>query len=300
MRRFALLAVVVVIPQIAASQSTPIGDLVGRSQRALNDLRYREADSLARRVLAFGDLATRPERIAALQVVVAAAYPEETGAQKFDTTLAYIRKLVDLGATQLPRDLTHPSLDTLFALVVSRAKAAPNNRASTQQAGGPLQPQENVASPDPVRRRSMRPGLALMTARIQMNDDEPASGFALGVRMDGRRQSRLGYRSEFSVSRAVAKETGFGPGPFYVVLAAHVAMMANGKRAYGAVGPTYALVRAGRITTTDANMARLGAEMTGGIWATQSQKWAVEGRFHNIFMSPGASKVMSLGLVFSP
>ncbi|MEX2178397.1 MAG: hypothetical protein WD801_06785 [Gemmatimonadaceae bacterium] len=106
-------------------QGSPVTEMMIRGRNALNDLRYGEADSLARRVLALGDLLTRQQRIDALQVRAASAYPDEAGAQSTDSAIAIIRQLVALGATEgLPREMAWPGLDSLYSFVSRAAQPA--------------------------------------------------------------------------------------------------------------------------------------------------------------------------------
>lgn len=106
-------------------QGSPVTEMMIRGRNALNDLRYGEADSLARRVLALGDLLSRQQQIDALQVRAAAAYPDEAGAQSTDSAIAIIRQLVALGATEgLPREMAWPGLDSLYSFVARAAQPA--------------------------------------------------------------------------------------------------------------------------------------------------------------------------------
>ena len=106
-------------------QGSPVIDMMIRGRNALNDLRYNEADSIARRVLALGSLLTRQQQIDALQLRAAASYPDEQGEQKQDTAISVIKTLVGLGATSgIPGDLSWPGLDSLFSFVARAAQPA--------------------------------------------------------------------------------------------------------------------------------------------------------------------------------
>lgn len=97
-------------------QRSPIGELLRQASNALNNLNYARADSIARGVLALGDRVSRDERIEALQVLVAALYPEERGAQRLAAAQTYMKQLVKLDPdTRLPRAISWPGLDTLLA-----------------------------------------------------------------------------------------------------------------------------------------------------------------------------------------
>lgn len=112
------------------SAQTPQGgslvtDMMIRGRNALNDLRYREADSLGRRVLLLGNLLSRQQRIDALQLVAAASYPDEQPEQHPDSAISVIKELVEMGATQgIPRELSWPGLDSLFSFVARAAQPA--------------------------------------------------------------------------------------------------------------------------------------------------------------------------------
>src|SRR5574341_807673 len=116
--RIALVAVILVLCGAAgvhAQQRSPIGELLRQASNALNDLRYGRADSIARGVLAFGDRISRDERIEALQILVAALYPEERGAQRIEPARTYMKQLVRLDPeTRLPRAISWPGLDSLL------------------------------------------------------------------------------------------------------------------------------------------------------------------------------------------
>lgn len=104
-------------------QGSPVVDMMIRGRNALNDLRYMEADSIARRVLALGTLISKQQQIDALQLRAAAAFPDEQGAQRQDTAITVMKQLVELGATQgLPRELSWPGLDSLFSFVARSAQ----------------------------------------------------------------------------------------------------------------------------------------------------------------------------------
>ena len=106
-------------------QGSPVTEMMIRGRNALNDLKYHEADSLGRRVLALGTLLSRQQQVDALQLIAAASYPDEAAEQRQDSAIAVIRQLVALGATQgIPREMSHPGLDSLFAFVARAAQPA--------------------------------------------------------------------------------------------------------------------------------------------------------------------------------
>lgn len=130
MRRIALLAFVLVAAPLSVSSAqtqagSPVTDMMVRGRNALNDLNYKQADSVARRILALGTLLTRQQQVDALQLLVASLYPDEDGQQQQDTTIQLIRTLVSLGADKgIPREMSHPKLDSLFIFVARAAQPA--------------------------------------------------------------------------------------------------------------------------------------------------------------------------------
>lgn len=101
---------------LSAQQRSPIAELLRQASNALNDLRYGHADTIARGVLALGERVSREERIEALQIIVAALYPEERGAQRLEQARTYMKLLVRLDPeTRLPRAISWPGLDSLLA-----------------------------------------------------------------------------------------------------------------------------------------------------------------------------------------
>jgi len=111
--------------QTQQSSGSPVTDMMIRGRNALNDLKYHEADSLARRVLALGTLLSRQQQVDALQLVAASSYPDEAAEQHTDSAISVIRQLVALGATQgIPREMSHPALDSLFSFVARAAQPA--------------------------------------------------------------------------------------------------------------------------------------------------------------------------------
>lgn len=127
MHRVTAFALLVAASPLAAQeqQGSPVVDMMIRGRNALNDLRYAEADSIARRILALGNLISRQHQIDALQLRAAAAFPDEQAEQKQDSAIGIMRRLVELGATEaFPREISWPGLDSLFALVTRAAQPA--------------------------------------------------------------------------------------------------------------------------------------------------------------------------------
>ena len=103
---------------------SPVTDMMIKGRNALNDLNYAQADSVARRILALGSLLSRQQQTDALQLLAAALYPDEGGAQKADTAIGVIKRLVELGASKMPAEISHPALDSLYAFVARAAQPA--------------------------------------------------------------------------------------------------------------------------------------------------------------------------------
>jgi hypothetical protein len=105
------------ISEVATAQpASPVATLLTRAKTALNDLRYSEADSLARLVMLLGDVVPRDQRVLALQIAAAARYPDEKQFQRADSARSALRALVAMGYTAaIPFDLSWSGLDSLFA-----------------------------------------------------------------------------------------------------------------------------------------------------------------------------------------
>ena len=114
--RLAVLLLVLAALPAAAQQRSPIQDLLTRARNALNNLEYGQANQMGRGVLAFGSQVSREERIEALQIVVAANFPEEVPAQHRDSAVNFLRQLVRLAPDRdMPRSITWRGLDSLVA-----------------------------------------------------------------------------------------------------------------------------------------------------------------------------------------
>lgn len=94
--------------------------MLERAKAALNDLAFKRADSLARDVLSVGNRVRRGTRVAALQVIAAANYPEVPGERNIPEAKSALSELIklDLGGV-IPREVTWPGLDSLFQDVAS-------------------------------------------------------------------------------------------------------------------------------------------------------------------------------------
>lgn len=122
--RWILAALVLGGAPAAGAQGSPVTDMMIKGRNALNDLKYKEADSLGRRVLALGSLLTRQQRVDAMQLIVAASYPEEQAEQHTDAAIELIKELVATGAQGIPKEMSWPGLDSLYAFVSRAAQPA--------------------------------------------------------------------------------------------------------------------------------------------------------------------------------
>jgi hypothetical protein len=101
-------------PSVEAQSRSPVQDLLANARIAFNNLKYREADSIASGVLTLSPL-RRAERVQALQIRAGALYPEEEGAQQRPEALAVLRELVRIApGAALPREVTWPGLEALL------------------------------------------------------------------------------------------------------------------------------------------------------------------------------------------
>jgi hypothetical protein len=116
-RAFVLLALLGPVPA-AAQQRTAIEELIDGARRALNDLEYARADSIARSLLAMGSRATPAQRVVGLQLVAAALYPEERRAQRPDSARRYLTALVRATPdAAVPAAISWPGLDSMVTSV---------------------------------------------------------------------------------------------------------------------------------------------------------------------------------------
>ena len=103
--------------QAQAPGASPIRDLLTTARDRLHDLRFREADSIARAVLEFPNL-RRSERIQALQLAAGASFPEQESAQDRDRAVEILRTLIRVAPeASLARDVSWDGLDSLHRSV---------------------------------------------------------------------------------------------------------------------------------------------------------------------------------------
>jgi hypothetical protein len=119
--RSALLAAVLLCAAAGAAAqqrpASPVADVLRRARRALDNLQYAAADSLARSVLLSAAPVSRAERVDALLITVAALYPEERRAQRADSAMAFLRRYVAIAPDgAVPRAISWRGLDSLMEL----------------------------------------------------------------------------------------------------------------------------------------------------------------------------------------
>ena len=143
-------------PVAAQEAKSIVTDLMAKGKSAFNDLKYKQADSLGRRVLSYAALLTPQQKVDAMQLVVAATYPEEDAEQHADVAIDFIKQLLSLGAKQgIPRDLSWPGLDSLYAWV--QRSAAGTNVQGAAPAPAPTAPAAAAQQPAQVRLGSPTP-----------------------------------------------------------------------------------------------------------------------------------------------
>jgi hypothetical protein len=142
-------------PVAAQEAKSLVSDLMTKGKSAFNDLKYKQADSLGRRVLSYAALLTPAQKVEAMQLVIAASYPEEESEQHADVAIELIKQMMALGSKQgIPRELSWPGLDSLHAWVVRATSgtqvAGATAPAPAAPAAAPQQPaQVRLGSPTP-------------------------------------------------------------------------------------------------------------------------------------------------------
>ena len=118
MRRALVVAAFAALPGgLWGQEVSPAADLMGRARQALDNLRYAEADSLARIVLGMGQRLSAEQRLSALQLVAAAQFPEPVAgaAQHPDSALVYLRQIVRAAPNAALRpEMSWRGLDSLM------------------------------------------------------------------------------------------------------------------------------------------------------------------------------------------
>lgn len=145
-RRWAAIVVgsaIMLTPATGRAQESIVTGLLTRAKNALNDLKYVEADSMAKLVIALGEIVPKPQRVEALQIAAAARFPEEAKFQKPSSALDALKSIVQLGHTApIPFDVGWVGLDSLYASVggsvQSRAEGAQAVTAADAASGPSL------------------------------------------------------------------------------------------------------------------------------------------------------------------
>jgi hypothetical protein len=106
-----------------AQGASLVDDMIIRGRNALDDLKYTEADSLAQRVLVLGQqgLTTPVQNMAALQLRIAALYPDDPSSQKQDSAVSAIKAFIAAGGKTVDKRMSHSGLDSLVALVTRQS-----------------------------------------------------------------------------------------------------------------------------------------------------------------------------------
>lgn len=121
---------------VAGQHASPIDQLISRARRALDDLDYERAQTIARTLLDMRGEATASQRITGLQLMVAALFPEEEAAQRPDSARRYLRKLILAGPdVSIPRSVSWPGLDSLLATTRQATFAVWSSPESTYYRG---------------------------------------------------------------------------------------------------------------------------------------------------------------------
>lgn len=103
----------------ARAQGSPIDQLLSSATKALDLFNYRQADSLARSALAFGSVLSKQQQALALQISIAASYPEDKpNERQTDSARARIKQLLGIDRAAWDRNLSWDGLDTLRAFVI--------------------------------------------------------------------------------------------------------------------------------------------------------------------------------------
>jgi hypothetical protein len=103
---------------LEAQQRSPNSELLGRARAAFYRTDYSTADSVASIVLGLDSLATRRERVEAMQIDAAALYSEDARWQHPDSAVVILKRLVRTEPDRnIPGDLSWPGLDSLLEVV---------------------------------------------------------------------------------------------------------------------------------------------------------------------------------------
>ena len=120
----ALIAVMTPPRRAVAQDTSVVRDLLNKGKQDLDALQYSAAADIAGQLLKVPSL-TKDQRVGAIELLLAAVYPDDPSNQHADSAVALIKQLVDMGVTGgVARDIATPPLDTLFASVTRRVHVA--------------------------------------------------------------------------------------------------------------------------------------------------------------------------------
>jgi hypothetical protein len=138
--------------QAQVQQSSVVEDLLKRSQDAYNDLNFSRADTLAQQVLASTGRVSQAQRVRAMILVAASAYPDDPSAQKRARALMYLRDVIRINLdVQVPQELRWVGFDS----VVDEARRTAFGMALTSDSVQSLVGPEGMGR---IRVRSNRTG----------------------------------------------------------------------------------------------------------------------------------------------
>jgi hypothetical protein len=164
---------------------SPVADVLRQARRALDNLQYGAADSLARSVLYSRAPVSRAERLEALLVTVAALYPEERTAQRRDSALAFLREYVRMAPDgAIPAAISWRGLDSLLELArrttfAAFARPRRDNLVSGSQGTVPIA----VVATRPARFYLSLGGAAESARPSLLDSAGPARDAVLGLRL---------------------------------------------------------------------------------------------------------------------
>lgn len=109
-----VLAAAPVLAQAQVQQSSVTEDLLRQAQNAYNDLNFARADTLASQVLASTGRVSQQQRIRAMILIAASAYPDDPSAQRRARALQYLREVIKMALdVQVPQELRWVGFDSV-------------------------------------------------------------------------------------------------------------------------------------------------------------------------------------------
>ena len=133
----AVAVAILVMSTRLAAQGSPVDDLLKNADRAVDQLQYDSAYSIAVQVLRLGDRLTSQQRQQALMISAASAFAEETPIRRAEVALSALRQLVRTHMNfRLPARYTWSGLDSLLGVARTSALAVDVNVVEGQEATG--------------------------------------------------------------------------------------------------------------------------------------------------------------------